>query len=316
MTPQTAIDLRGVTKRYAGHTAVRNLSLVVPRGAIYGLLGPNGAGKTTTIRMIMGIVRPDEGSITVLGDPGGGWAVNGKIGYLPEERGLYRKMKLLDVLTFLGEAKGSRRADARREAAIWLDRLGLGDWRLRKVDELSKGMQQKVQFIATVLHRPELVILDEPFAGLDPVNSEVLKDTVMELARAGTTVLFSTHVMEQAERLCDSVCIIARGEKLVDGTLADVKRTHGGRHVFVSVAAGAGSIKGLLGDPGLVAQAVGSMNDVEIELASGADPQTLLLRLIASGAQVTRFEVTEASLHKIFIDQVGAEAAVAASRKP
>jgi ABC-2 type transport system ATP-binding protein len=261
--------------------------------------------------MIMGIVRPDEGDVVVLGNSGGGWSVNQSIGYLPEERGLYRKMKVLDLLVFLGEAKGMARAAARRDAGTWLERLGLADWRLRKIDDLSKGMQQKVQFIATVLHRPDLVILDEPFAGLDPVNSQVLKDTVRDLAHAGTTILFSTHVMEQAERLCDSVCIIAKGQKVVDGTMADVKRNHRGRHVALSVANGTSSIEPLLADTTLIARSDNYGHYSEVELAAGGDPQVLLERLVASGARVTRFEITEASLHKIFVDLVGPEAAVA-----
>src|ERR1043165_9336546 len=201
MISDLALEISGVTKRYAGHTAVRDLSLRVPRGSIYGLLGPNGAGKTTTIRMLLGIVQPDEGSIVVLGNPEGGWMVNERVGYLPEERGLYRKMKTLDLLVFLAEAKGVSRSEAKMAAESWLERLGLAAWRGRKVDDLSKGRQQKGQFIAALLHRAELLILDAPFAGLDPVNSQVLKDTVRELAGGGTSVLFSTRVMEQAERL-------------------------------------------------------------------------------------------------------------------
>src|SRR6266576_3504379 len=212
-----------VTKRFAGHTAVDSLSLTVPSGIIYGLLGPNGAGKTTTIRMLMDIYEPDEGSVRVLGTSAGGRAHSERIGYLPEERGLYPKMRVLDVLVFLAEAKGVSRRSARAKALDWLDRLGLGDWRLRKVSELSKGMQQKVQFISTVLHDPDLVILDEPFSGLDPVNSQVLRDTVVDYRRHGKTVLFSTHIMEHAEKICDRLCIIARGKKLIDGTRDDTQ---------------------------------------------------------------------------------------------
>jgi ABC-2 type transport system ATP-binding protein len=315
MQIHAALELRGVTKRYAGHTAVRDLSLTVPRAAIYGLLGPNGAGKTTTIRMILGIIRPDEGSIAVLGNPDGGWKTTEKIGYLPEERGLYRRMKVLDLLTFLAEAKGTRRVVAKRDAEIWLERLGLQAWKLRRIDDLSKGMQQKVQFIATLLHRPELVILDEPFAGLDPVNSQILKDTVREIAQAGTTILFSTHVMEQAERLCDSVCIIAGGKKVVDGALADVKRSHGGQHVVLAVAEGLESIDRLLADRAVVRRADNYGNYAEVELPAGSDSQRLLERLVSTGARVTRFEVTEPSLHKIFLDRVGAEAATPAMNR-
>src|SRR5256885_12763871 len=208
-----------VTKRFAGHTAVDALSLSVPSGIIYGLLGPNGAGKTRTLRMIMDIYEPDDGEVRLFGQVGGGRANSARIGFLPEERGLYPKMRVLDVLVFLAEAKGVARRTARTRALDWLDRLGLADWRLRKVSDLSKGMQQKVQFISTVLHDPDLVILDEPFSGLDPVNSQVLRDTVVDYRRRGKTVLFSTHIMEHAEKLCDRLCIIARGKQLIDGTL-------------------------------------------------------------------------------------------------
>src|SRR5216110_3274154 len=228
------VVLDRVTKRFAGHTAVDGLSLAVPSGVIFGLLGPNGAGKTTSIRMIMDILEPDEGEVRLFDERGAGRDPSGRVGYLPEERGLYPRMRVLDVLVFLAEVKGVPRRDARTRALEWLDRLGLGDWRQRRVNELSKGMQQKVQFIATMLHDPDLVILDEPFSGLDPVNAQVLKDTVVELKHRGKTVLFSTHIMEHAEKLCDRLCIIARVKKLIDGTLTEVKRTHGGQHVIVA----------------------------------------------------------------------------------
>lgn len=310
---QAVLQLQTITKRYAGHVAVQNLSLEVPAGAIYGLLGPNGAGKTTTIRMIMGIVKPDSGTAMVLGVPDGGWALSHRIGYLPEERGLYRKMKVLDVLVFLAEAKGVNRAIARTASAAWLERLGLSAWGGHKVDQLSKGMQQKVQFIATVLHKPDLVILDEPFAGLDPVNSQVLKDTVLELSRQGTTIVFSTHVMDQAERLCDSVCIIARGQKVLDGKVAEVKRAHRSRHVAIAVEDGLKSIDQVLADRSLVAKSDNYGHFAEVELLDGAQPQQLLTRLLSVGARISRFEVTEPSLHKIFLDRVGPEAATAAA---
>src|SRR5947199_8709439 len=220
-----------VVKAFAGPTAVDDLSLAVPAGVIYGLLGPNGAGKTTTIRMIMDIIQPDAGSVRLFGAPAGGRAHAERIGYLPEERGVYRKMRVLDVLVFLGEMKGVGRRRARERAGEWLGRLGLADWRLRRVDELSKGMQQKVQFISTILHDPALVVLDEAFAGLDPVNAQGMKDTVLELRGRGATILFSTHIMEQAEKLCEQLCIIARGRKLVDGPLGDIKHTRGGHHL-------------------------------------------------------------------------------------
>ena len=289
---------------------MRELTLNVPRGAVYGLLGPNGAGKTTTLRMIMSIILPDEGRIVLFGESGSGQDLSQRIGYLPEERGLYRKMKVLDLLVFLAEIKGVDRGVARCSGRDWLEKLGLADWTDKKIDNLSKGMQQKVQFIATILHGPELVILDEPFAGLDPVNTQVIKDIVVELSKSGTTILFSTHIMQQAEKLCDAVCIIARGQKVLDGGLAEVKRTHGGRHVVIALEPG-GSVDRVFRDRTLVLQANDYGNYAEVELVDGVDPQRLLHGLIEAGARLTRFEVAEPSLEKIFIDTVGAEAATA-----
>ncbi len=309
MDPTPVIAATAITKRYAGHTAVRNLSLVIPRGTIYGLLGPNGAGKTTTIRMIMNIIIPDEGSVVLFDQSGSGRDFSRRIGYLPEERGLYKKMKLIELLTFLAETKGVQRKKAIAEADRWLDKLGLGDWRLKKVDDLSKGMQQKVQFIGTVLHGPELLILDEPFSGFDPVNTQLMKDVVVELARGGTTVLFSTHIMEQAEKLCSSVCIIARGEKVVDGLLSDVKRQHGGRHVIVAVDGDLHAIDRVLQDRALVKTADSYGQYAEVEMTEQGDPQRLLQGILQAGARVTRFEIAEPTLHKVFIDLVGPEAA-------
>jgi len=302
-----------VTKRFAGHTAVDALSLTVSSGIIYGLLGPNGAGKTTTLRMIMDIYEPDEGTVRLLGTVAGGRTHSARIGYLPEERGLYPKMRVLDVLVFLAEAKGVGRRVARARALEWLDRLGLADWRLRKVSDLSRGMQQKVQFISTVLHDPELVILDEPFSGLDPVNSQVLRDTVVDYRRRGKTVLFSTHIMEHAEQLCDRICIIARGKKLVDGTLGEVKQQHGGKHVFVAFDGSQGGAARVFADRRLVAKLQDFGQQAELELASGADAQEILKALVDSGARLARFELASPSLHKIFVDLVGPEAATAAA---
>ncbi len=230
--PLPAVEFRHVVKRYDGHVAVRDLSLVVPAGTVYGLLGPNGAGKTTTIRMLLNIIAPDEGSITALGEPNTAPDLMDRVGYLPEERGLYKKMQVRRVLRFLAELKGVPARVADRRIDEWLDRLALRtperDWGFAKVDELSRGMQQKVQFIATLLHDPDLVVLDEPFSGLDPVNAQALKDTVESLRARGKTVIFSTHIIENAEKMCDAVCIIAHGEKILDGTLAEVKTQYGG----------------------------------------------------------------------------------------
>ncbi len=313
-SPSPILTLDRVSKHFAGHTAVAELSLSVPRGVIYGLLGPNGAGKTTTIRMIMNILEPDGGAVQVFGERNGGRAHAERIGYLPEERGLYRKMRVLDVLVFLGEMKGVDRRRARQRAEAWLERLGLDQWRLRRVDELSKGMQQKVQFISTVLHDPDLLILDEPFSGLDPVNAQVMKDTVLELRSRGKTILFSTHIMEQAEKLCEQLCIIARGQKLVDGALSDIKRTHGGHHLVIGFDGSLGGAPQVFADRGLVSKVDNYGQYAELELASGADPQQILQRLVTSGARLSKFELQEASLHKIFIDLVGPEAARAEVR--
>src|SRR5438128_6159442 len=234
-----AIDIVNVTKRFAEYTAVRDLTLRVPTGSVYGLLGPNGAGKTTTIRMILNIIAPDSGMIHIFGRPSNDPKITERLGYLPEERGLYRKMQVRRVLKFLAELKGVRGSDADRRSDERLERLSLKtpekDCGLAKIDELSRGMQQKVQFIGTLLHDPDLVILDEPFSGLDPINAQALKDAVVELKRRGKTVIFSTHVMENAERMCDSVCIIARGEKVLDGQVTDVRQSSGRRNVALAV---------------------------------------------------------------------------------
>src|SRR5438477_3593780 len=232
---ECAIDIFNVTKRYAEHTAVRDLTLRVPTGSVYGLLGPNGAGKTTTIRMILNIIAPDMGAIYIFGRPSNDPDITERPGYLPEERGLYRKMQVKRVLKFLAELKGVKGSEADRRIDEWLERLSLKtrekDWGLAKIDELSRGMQQKVQFIGTLLHDPDLVILDEPFSGLDPINAQALKDTVVELKHLGKKVMLSRHGMDNAERLCDSVCIIARGEKVLDGVVTDVRQSSGRRNV-------------------------------------------------------------------------------------
>jgi ABC-2 type transport system ATP-binding protein len=307
-----AIDIRNVVKRYEEHVAVRDLSLQVPRGSVYGLLGPNGAGKTTTIRMILDIILPDAGSITLFGQPNTDITVLDRVGYLPEERGLYKKMQVRRVLMFLAELKGLDAKEAGRRIDEWLERFSLsgGDknWGDAKVDELSRGMQQKVQFIATLLHDPDLVILDEPFSGLDPINAQALKDAVLELKRRGKTVIFSTHVMDNAEKMCDSVCIIARGEKVLDGSVAGVKAAAGRRNIALALAGGAQNGVGtVLRDPQLVSKLDDSNNFFELELAPNADAQVLLRKLIDAGANIERFELVQPSLHQIFLERVGAK---------
>ena len=307
-----AVLLEGVTKRFSGHTAVRDLSLKVPSGGIFGLLGPNGAGKSTSIRMIMDIIEPDEGKITILGSDSRARDLSSRLGYLPEERGLYKKMKVIDHLVFLGEVKGVGHGDAKKRAGAWLDRLGLGDWGGKKVEDLSKGMQQKVQFAGSLLHDPELVILDEPFSGLDPVNLQVMKDVVVDIAARGRTVLFSTHIMEQAERMCDHIVIIARGQKIVDGSVAAVKNEFGGRHVALTFSRDKEKAVRVLGDRNLVAKLDDYGATAEVELAAHGDADQLLQALVREGVGLKRFEVVEPSLQSIFIAKVGADAAVAA----
>jgi ABC-2 type transport system ATP-binding protein len=300
-----------VTKRFSGHTAVDGLSITVPPGVIFGLLGPNGAGKTTTIRMIMNIIIPDEGRVRLFDSAGSARELAHRIGFLPEERGLYPKMRVLDVLLFLAEMRGLDRRTSRSRALEWLERLGLSDWRLRKVSELSKGMQQKVQFASALLHDPDLVVLDEPFSGLDPVNADVMRQTVLDLRRRGKTILFSTQIMEHAEKLCDHICIIARGKKLVDDSLNHVKESYSGRHLIVAFDGSQGGADAVFADRRLVAGLQDFGAYAEVELAHGADAQDVLKSLVGSGARLSRFELAAPSLHAIFVGLVGPDAAQA-----
>jgi ABC-2 type transport system ATP-binding protein len=306
-----AIDIQHVRKAFDGHVAVDDLSLQVPKGSVYGLLGPNGAGKTTTIRMMLDIIRPDAGTIKLFDRSSTDAGVRDVVGYLPEERGLYKKMQVRRVLTFLAELKGVGMKEAARRIDEWLARLALTggdrDWGNAKVDELSRGMQQKVQFIATLLHEPELVILDEPFSGLDPINAQALKDAVVELKSRGKTVIFSTHVMENAERMCDSVCIIAGGKKVLDGSVASVKSEHGTQNLAVLLRDARPEFVTVLSDPRLVAKVDNQQRFFELALVPGADPQEVLRRLVQAGATVERFELIQPSLHQIFIQRVGAQ---------
>ncbi len=318
-TGRYAVELDHISKRYANHVAVDRLSLRVPRGTVYGLLGPNGAGKTSTIRMMLNILAPDTGTITILGRTHSDETISNRIGYLPEERGLYRKMRVRDVLRFLGRLKGLPKSGLDKRVDSWLERfslLGAGgqDWGKAQVDDLSRGMQQKVQFIGALLHEPELVILDEPFSGLDPLNAQALKDTVVDLRQQGRTVIFSTHVMENAERMCDSVCIIARGEKVLDGAVSEVTSAHGARIASVTFeSAPSGSVLSVLRDQRLVTAVNDGHLTVEAELAANADSQELLRQLMGAGARVQRFELVRPSLHRIFLEKVGVRAEVGLS---
>ncbi len=306
-----AVEIENVAKRYAEHVAVSDLTLHIPVGTVYGLLGPNGAGKTTIIRMILNIIAPDQGAIRIFGAPSSDSRITDRIGYLPEERGLYRKMQVRRILRFLAELKGVPGKVADGRITEWLERFDLKtaekDWGLAKIDELSRGMQQKVQFIGTLLHDPDLVILDEPFSGLDPINAQALKDTIMDLKRRGKTVIFSTHLMDNAERICDSVCIIARGEKVLDGSITSIKQSHGTRNIALSLDGGApNGVNEILADRRLISRVDDSNRYFEIEMAPGANPQELLRRIVDTGASVQRFEMVQASLHQIFLERVGA----------
>jgi ABC-2 type transport system ATP-binding protein len=292
------LEISSVTKNFDGTTAVDDLSLVVEPGGIYGLLGPNGAGKSTTIRMIMGIIEPDEGEIRVFDSPLSE-KVKERVGYLPEERGLYRKMKVLDHLVFLGEIKGVGTDTARERAKKWLERVELADWAEKNVETLSKGMQQKVQFISTILHDPQLVILDEPFTGLDPINTQLLKDIVEEMKDAGRTVVLSTHLMDQVEKLCERICLINRGKKVIEGELGDIKREFG-RNVITMRFSGERSV---LENDGRVTSVRSFGQQLSVTLAEGTDPAELI-RLALDNGKVDRFEVGEVSLHDIFIAKV------------
>jgi ABC-2 type transport system ATP-binding protein len=297
---EAAVRFQGVTKRFGEFTAVADLDLEVPRGTIFGLLGQNGAGKTTSLRMLMNVFAPDLGRVEVLGETMNE-GLKGRLGYLPEERGLYKKMRLRELLRFFGRIKGRDTGFLDPRIDRWLDRMGLSGWVDRRVEELSKGMAQKVQFVVTVLHEPELVVLDEPFSGLDPVNRDVLRDVVLELRRAGATILFSTHVMEQAEALCDRLVLLHRGRTRLAGTVDEVRRREGREAAFVRIEApGEDPFAGL---PGVAAASV-TGREAELTLADGADTDALLRELARRGS-VRRFEVRAPSLHEIFKRVVG-----------
>jgi len=298
-----AIEIQSVVKRYGDTTAVDHVTLSVPAGTIYGLLGPNGAGKTSIIRMLLRILLPDEGTIRVLGDDLADVDLD-RIGYLPEERGLYKKMRLLDLLTFFGEIRGIPRREARRRAGEWLERLSLLDRALRPVEDLSKGLQQKVQFIATILHEPELLILDEPFSGLDPLNASVLKDIILDYHRRGHTIVFSTHMMDQVEKLCDHICLINKGRVILEGTLASVKKRYGKNSVSIRCTGDGAYLKSLPG----VASFQDHGNELFLRLDDSTDPSRVLDAARAR-VVVSRFEVAEPSVHDIFIEQVTGDSA-------
>jgi ABC-2 type transport system ATP-binding protein len=317
------LRVSNVTKRFGDFAAVEDLSFDVRAGRVFGFLGPNGAGKTTTIRMIVGITAPDEGKI-LFKDKGERikdkvktgsdsdsdsdlsfilypLSFQDRIGYLPEERGLYKKMKIVDQLRYFAALKSVPRALADKRIDFWLERMDLAEWKRKKTTELSKGMQQKVQFISTVLHDPDLLILDEPFSGLDPINVEFMIDVLQEFKTHDKTIIFSTHQMETAERLCSDILLINKAQKVISGSLREVKASYG-KNLIALRATGS---NGVLADQTLVKKITEHSDEVEIELADGADSQELLRKLVDSGAEVTKFEKVEPSLNDIFIDQVG-----------
>lgn len=295
-----SVRLEGVSKSFGQVVAVDDFSLRVPNGCIYGFLGPNGAGKTTIIRMIMSIFYPDAGRLEVLGHQNP-LEVKDRLGYLPEEKGLYKKMRVGELVAYFGRLKGLDGQEAGKRAVELLEQFGLGEWQNRRCEALSKGMGQKVQLLVTMIHEPELVILDEPFSGLDPVNSDVMRDAVMQMKREGKTVIFSTHIMEQAEQLCDYVMLIDKGKKVLDGELSTV-RASGGQGVLLDYD----------GDGTLLQQIPGILrvNDAgkqaELILEDGTDPQQVLAALVGR-VQIRRFDLREPSLHEIFVRTVGGE---------
>ncbi len=293
------VRLERVCKSFGEFTAVNDLSLAARAGRIFGLLGPNGAGKTTTIRMIVNITAPDSGTIELLGGkitP----EVQDRIGYLPEERGLYKKMRIAEQLRFFAALKNFSGREVEEKIDTWLARVKLSEWKNKRSIELSKGMQQKVQFLTAVLHAPDLLILDEPFSGLDPVNVQLLKEIVLELKSTGKTIIFSTHQMELAEEICDDICLINRSRKVLEGSIREVKRAFGRNAVALRFEGG----DGVLDDPTLVSTVKRFSDSMEVLLTENANPQHLLQRLVQQGAIIGRFEMIEPSLHDIFIEKV------------
>ena len=294
------IEIENVTKTFGKHTAVDNLSLMVPQGSVYGFIGPNGSGKTTTLRMIMNILYPDSGLIRIFGEQLR-QSCTDRIGYMPEERGLYKRMKVRELLRFYGELKSGRNVNG--QVDLWLEKLDLTDWADKKVETLSKGMSQKVQFIATVASQPELIILDEPFTGLDPVNAEAIKDAVLGLQAQGTTVIFSTHDMNVAEKMCDFIFMIFKGRKVLDGTLVSIQDDYGSDTIRIRTDDGTAALRDLNG--------VERINDFgqlqELRMAPDCDPQEVLTAIM-SRTRVRSFDIVRPSLHDIFLRIAGPEA--------
>jgi ABC-2 type transport system ATP-binding protein len=301
------LNLSHVSKRFGDFCAVDDISLSIPRGSIYGFLGPNGAGKTTTIRMILDIIKPDSGEITILGEDSA-LKVRNRIGYLPEEKGLYKKMKVWAIIQYFAMLKGMDKQAAKERAYELLEQYGLKQFAEAKVESLSKGMGQKVQVLAAVAHNPELVILDEPFSGLDPVNQSVLEELIHQLSDNGQTVVFSTHVMQHAERLCDHILLITRGKKIFDGTLAEARACIP-RRVLLETADSVDSVRGLSGVTSVSALDTDSESTQwQVEIAESLNPQEILKHCFNAQISLSRFEFVEPSLHDVFVHLVGDEA--------
>ncbi len=290
------LELKNISKSYGEKQAVKSFSLSVPKNSIYGMIGPNGAGKTTTIRMIMDIIAPDTGQVLLNGVEVDEKFKN-RVGYLPEERGLHKKMKIKDVIRFLAELKEYKTDDWDAEIDSWLSKMSLADCRDKKVEELSKGMQQKLQFITTVFHKPDIVILDELFSGLDPLNMELVKNSIFDLRNEGATILFSTHVMEQAEKMCDHIVMINDGQKMLDGELSEVKARFGKNTVHLVFDGDSQFVE----SHATVEHIVKFPQYLEAKLKDGAD-HMLLLKDLAANNSVTKFELVEPSLYNIFIE--------------
>ncbi|MGA7339171.1 MAG: ATP-binding cassette domain-containing protein [Terracidiphilus sp.] len=295
------VELAGVTKAYEDKIAVNRLSLSIEAGQMFGLLGPNGAGKTSSIRMMMGITLPDSGRIDLFGKPFERKSLD-RVGYLPEERGLYKKMKVLEQLVFFGRLHGVEAGAARKRAAEWAARLEIADALDKKTEELSKGMQQKIQFIGAILHDPGLIVMDEPFSGLDPVNAVLLERTLIELKEQGKAVLFSTHRMDQVEKLCDAICLIDHGQAVLAGKVREIKSRYERNHVIVEFEGSAAFL-----NSGEIAEARNFSGHAEIRLKEHGDAQKLLHEATAM-AKIYRFELVEPSLEEIFIQTVGGAA--------
>ncbi len=294
-----AITVKQISKSYGNFVAVDNLSLEVKQGSIFGLLGPNGAGKSTTIRMIVNITMPDSGEIRLFGEPMSA-RLQERVGYLPEDRGLYKKMKVGEQLSFFAELKGLPRETAAKRIDEWMARIEMSEWKNKKWEELSKGMQQKIQFVSTILHSPDLVILDEPFSGLDPINVGLLKEIVQELRQNQKTIIFSTHLMEQAEELCDEICLINHGQKVLGGAVREIKHSFGWQYIAIDGE----RYQDALSQSPIVKQFTSRRDHTEVILEEGTDPQDLLRRLVSDGAEITRFELVAPSLTQIFIESV------------